>query len=67
MDEKAQVTARRKWFGSKENRTAIKLNENVQVGMEFANGLLGMSSFAAISQETPLKSSNPSNRRETRL
>jgi hypothetical protein len=39
-DEKSQISARRKWFGSKEHREELRLKD-VEVGMEFANGLLG--------------------------
>lgn len=39
-DEKSQIGARRKWFGSKEHRQELQLKD-VEVGMEFANGLLG--------------------------
>lgn len=39
-DEKSHISARRRWFGSKEHRQALQLKD-VEVGMEFANGLLG--------------------------
>lgn len=39
-DEQSEINARRKWFGNEKNRKEMSLKD-VQVGMEFANGLLG--------------------------
>ncbi|ODN97946.1 hypothetical protein I350_07583 [Cryptococcus amylolentus CBS 6273] len=50
--EKAKITARRKWLGSKANREKVKLNKDVVVGMEFANGLLGQD-FNTLSATLP--------------
>ncbi|KAL7423607.1 hypothetical protein Q5752_001188 [Cryptotrichosporon argae] len=41
------AAARRKWLGKKENRAAIKLGPDVQVGFEFCNGLLDFNTLSA--------------------
>ncbi len=46
---KESIDKRRKWFGRKENREKILLDESVEVGMEFGNGLLGESSKVFLS------------------
>lgn len=45
-EAKSQVAARRKWCGSAEHRQGVTLGQDVWVGMEFANGLLGPSASA---------------------
>lgn len=40
LDEKGEISARRKWFADEKNRKELNLKD-VEVGMEFANGLLG--------------------------
>ncbi len=40
-DSAAGVSARRKYLGRKENRTGLKIAKEYEVGVEFANGLLG--------------------------
>ncbi|KAK4684002.1 hypothetical protein P7C73_g6208, partial [Tremellales sp. Uapishka_1] len=42
--EKEAVAARRRYLGKEENRKAVVLDKETYVGMEFCNGLLGMSS-----------------------
>jgi hypothetical protein len=37
--------ARRKWLSNKANREAVVLDKDWEVGIEFANGLLGWSTF----------------------
>ncbi|WVQ77874.1 hypothetical protein IAR50_007576 [Cryptococcus sp. DSM 104548] len=56
--EKTKISARRKWLGSKENRENVKLNRDVVVGMEFANGLLDFNTLSA-SLPPPFKASFP--------
>ncbi|ODN72741.1 hypothetical protein, variant [Cryptococcus amylolentus CBS 6039] len=53
--EKAKITARRKWLGSKANREKVKLNKDVVVGMEFANGLLGEFLFPLLATHRHLR------------
>ncbi|KAK8864711.1 hypothetical protein IAR55_001965 [Kwoniella newhampshirensis] len=45
--EKNEVGARRKWLGKKENRESVKLVKDVEVGMEFCNGLLDFNTLSA--------------------
>jgi predicted phosphoribosyltransferase len=42
-NEQSEISERRKWFGKESHRKDMSL-KNVEVGMEFANGLLGESS-----------------------
>jgi hypothetical protein len=39
-DEKSEISSRRKWFADQAHRQALPLKD-LDVGMEFANGLLG--------------------------
>nr|XP_031859460.1 uncharacterized protein CI109_005106 [Kwoniella shandongensis]KAA5526532.1 hypothetical protein CI109_005106 [Kwoniella shandongensis] len=45
--EKNEISARRKWLGRKENREKVKLGKDVEVGMEFCNGLLDFNTLSA--------------------
>ncbi|WVF71111.1 hypothetical protein IAT40_005908 [Kwoniella sp. CBS 6097] len=46
-DEKAQISARRKWLGKKDNRRQITVPKDTLVGMEFCNGLLDFNTLSA--------------------
>ncbi|OCF31969.1 hypothetical protein I317_03113 [Kwoniella heveanensis CBS 569] len=46
-DEKAQISARRKWLGKKDNRRQITVPKDTFVGMEFCNGLLDFNTLSA--------------------
>ncbi|WVQ99751.1 hypothetical protein IAU59_006893 [Kwoniella sp. CBS 9459] len=46
-DEKAQVSARRKWLAKKDNRRQILVPKDTVVGMEFCNGLLDFNTLSA--------------------
>ena len=39
-NEQTEISGRRKWFANADNRKNVSLKD-VEVGMEFANGLLG--------------------------
>ena len=41
-DESSEISARRRWYGNEAHRKDLSL-KNVEVGMEFSNGLLGES------------------------